>query len=111
MISRRGFIGIVGAALLSWGVPVNVLPAWSRQDSAIAYLTKLWNAECKGKGWERCPKTMYVGSDLFDAFEGELIASARFVDHYWGAHRGFKTLKFKSATMFREGSGSGVRFV
>jgi hypothetical protein len=53
------------------------------------------------------PKAMYVGSDLFEMYESELIACERFTDSA-DAFPSEPSLKFKSATVRARGRGYGV---
>lgn len=107
--SRRGFlrrlgIGTVGVLALA-SVPAALVKTVGLGEHARLYacehLRKVYNAYAKGRPASQHPKAMVCGRELFEAYEGELLANQRFTPHHYGP----STLMFKGAEMRAAGRG------
>src|SRR5262245_31838008 len=106
-MNRRSFLRGLAVAVVATRVPLSVLPAPLRRESALEYLRREWNRWAAEHG--RAPGIIYVSPQLFEAVEDEMTACTRFTD----AHAAFESmLMFKGALLgpARELSGWGCRF-
>ena len=113
-MNRRGFLGalatgLVGACVAT-KIPTAILPAPVRTRAACEFLRKAYN-DYSGGQVGRHPREMFVGRELFEAFEGELIANERFVTFDTDAGYQDPALRFKGAKVRPEGRGWTVRIV
>jgi hypothetical protein len=100
-MNRRGFLGalatgLVGACVAT-KVPTGWLPEPVRRTAAREYMRKAYNEYARGVVMNH-PRAMLVGRELYEAYEGELVAMERFV---WvdreAESAGLPTLAFKGA--------------
>jgi hypothetical protein len=118
--SRRGFLGLLATgavgACVAAKIPTALLPQPVRTRAACEFLRKAYNDACErariegwptNGEWRWHPHEMYAGRELYEAFEGELIANERFVMANTD-DRG-ESLMFKGARLFPEGRGWTVR--
>lgn len=102
---RRVAVGTASALVLA-NVPVSVVKAVCGQpatrESAIAIMTRCYNAAAKGKTWHETPRHMIAGRALFDAFESEIVVSQRIIE---GSVFSERTLRFKTCTIYSRGTG------
>ena len=102
-MNRRGFlqrfgIGLAGALALAQ-LPASAVEALTQPDAArllaCEYLRKRYNEFARGRSvWDQ-PERIEVSRGLFEAFEGELVATQRFVYNY--APPSERNLCFKAA--------------
>ena len=104
-LSRRGFLGALATAAVgacvATKIPTSILPARVRTYAACEFLREKYNAWWMGRSGGYTdfsaprPEMMLVGRELFQAYEGEIVAlEAAFIDL---RHRDFDILKFKGA--------------
>jgi hypothetical protein len=104
----------VAGALVALNFPIRhvrkVVDSSILTESVVNILTNAFNDYTKGKGWNQAPKWIVVGSDLMNAFEGELMVNQRFIDVNM-ASEGYRSLKFKSLSMVSDGPGWHYEFM
>jgi hypothetical protein len=117
MLNRRAFlkrfgIGVAAACALA-SLPVSAVEALTLPEAgkriACEYLRKIYNDWCQAHPGQR-PTRMEAGQELFEAFEGELIAHERFLC-VADAERGPRNLMFKAARLDCVGRGWQVRVI
>ncbi len=117
-MTRRAFVqrftvGVVGALALAH-VPAAVVKAVGLAEPvrryACEYLRKVYYDALRGKPISQCPRIMEAGRELFEAYEGELIACERFVIGS-APHSGPSELLFKGARVQCIGRGWTARVV
>lgn len=106
---RRVGLGVTGAMVLAH-LPATVVKAVVGPETtrryAAAYLTKLYNDHCRGKGPASHPKVIEAGQELFEAYESELPSI-----HRWSDSKDLGSLKFKVTTLRQGGPGWYARVV
>lgn len=111
-MNRRGFLkalttAAVGAAVVAH-VPVRWMPSGAlRDETALAYLRRAYNDWRDATGLD--PKVIEIGSDLFDAAQGQMQANMRFCDPTVPVVE--RSLKFKAATLRERGHGWQVKAI
>ena len=117
-VSRRAFIqrftvGVVGALALAH-VPAAVVKAVGLTEPArryaCEYLRKVYYDAMRGNPASQCPRRMEAGRELFEAYEGELIACERFTSTA-DSYSGPPELLFKGARLQCVGRGWTARVV
>lgn len=109
-MNRRGFLGLLATgavgACVAARIPTALLPASVRSRAASEYLSAFYHRFSRAHG---APKSIYVGSDLWEAFIGELVVHQRFVTvHSTKGAPERDWLAFKSARVYRHGKGWDV---
>ena len=115
-MNRRSFFGAIAKAALGVAavisLPASIFPAFTRtymQGSAMALLTKGFNEFVRIN--KRSPKELVSGDDLFNLFEGEIVAHQRFVPGGSEPVSNDRGLAFKSCKYRKSGTpGYWVKF-
>lgn len=110
-MNRRGFLsllatGAVGACVAA-KVPTGWLPEPVQRYAACEFLRKAYNDFSRGRFGQR-PREMFAGRELYEAFEGEIIANQRYVLTPYKICKG-ESLMFKGLRLRPEGRGWTVR--
>jgi hypothetical protein len=85
-MNRRSFLGLIGkigvAAAIATHLPVEWVPTTPRRYAAIDFLVKAWREHMKGRSVRECPEVMEAGSDLWDAYEADVIANMHAMNNW-----------------------------
>ena len=115
-MNRRDFLGRFGigvsAALALASLPPAAIDGLSTLEAAklcaSEYLRKIYNEHANGR-LDQCPRRMEAGRELFEAYEGELVANIRFCQSI--EPPGPPNLMFKGARVDCVGRGWTARVV
>ena len=116
-MNRRAFLqrvglGVAGALALAHvpaAIVKTVVGEQTARRYASEYLRRVYNDHCKGRPISEHPHRMEAGRELFEAFEGELIANERFTSA--PEIGGPRNLRFKGARLDCVGAGWVARVV
>lgn len=109
-LTRRGFLGLLATgavgACVATKLPTGWLPEPVRRRAACEFLRRehnAWVAAHRGEGLV-FPQRMTAGRELFEAYEGELLANELFTayDTDWRTN---PSLRFKGTNLYSVGEG------